>query len=71
MTVGFTEKKSLVPGAIAICHKTGADVSQMELSCTRLGKLLVQDRGRSALEQAIRSILYQIWSIPGTRRGGV
>jgi hypothetical protein len=23
MTVGFTEKESLVPGAIAICHKTG------------------------------------------------
>jgi hypothetical protein len=45
MTVGFTEKESLVPGAIAICHKTGADVSQTELSCTRLGKFLVQDKG--------------------------
>jgi hypothetical protein len=45
MTVGFTEKESLVPGAIALCHKTGADVSQTELSCTRLSKFLVQDKG--------------------------
>jgi hypothetical protein len=71
MTVGFTEKESLVPGAIAICHKTEANVSQMELSCTRLSKLLVQGKGRSALGQAEQSILYQVWSIPGTRQGGL
>jgi hypothetical protein len=45
MTVGFTEKESLVPGTIALCHKTGANVSQTEPSCTRLSKLLVQDKG--------------------------
>jgi hypothetical protein len=44
MRVGFTQKESLVAGAIAICHKTGKAVSQMEPSCTRLSKLLVQDK---------------------------
>jgi hypothetical protein len=71
MTVGFTEKESLVPGTIALCHKTGANVSQTEPSCTRLSKLLVQDKGRSVLGQAERSILYQVWAIPGTRQGGL
>ncbi len=45
MRVRFTEKESLVPGSIAICHKAGADVSQIEASCTRLSKFLVQDKG--------------------------
>jgi hypothetical protein len=45
MTVGFTEKEGLVLGAIALCHKAVADVSQMNPSCTRFSKRLVQDKG--------------------------
>jgi hypothetical protein len=71
MTVGFAEKESLVPGSIAICHKAGSDVSQMKPSCTRLSKLLAQDKGDRPWKPAERSILYQVWAIPGTRQGGV
>jgi hypothetical protein len=45
MRVGFTDRESLVPGSIVICHKAGAGVSQIKPSCTRLSKLLVQDKG--------------------------